>query len=202
MEAFFQTYGPLIVYVAIFLGSLVEGESVVLLCSALAYKYSEISLPILIGLAFFGSMSADQTLFFVGRIYGPRIIERRESWKEASKRVFYHLHRHSTLFIFSFRFIYGIRTISPIVIGAAGVAVKRFAILNFFSALFWATISCLGGYLLGYFFADRIEDFIVNIEHYQKYIAIFIISVVCLIAVYAYWKTHRSGDKKDHNEVE
>lgn len=201
MEDFFHTYGPLIVYFAVLLGSFVEGESVILLGSALAYKYDEISLTTLIILAFMGSMCADQLLFFVGRIYGPRIIERRESWKAASQRVFYHLHRHSTLFIMGFRFIYGIRTVSPIVIGAAGVAIRRFAILNFISAFFWATISCLGGYLLGYFFADAIEDMIVNIEHYQKYVAYGIAGIVVLLSGYLLYRRKRKKRQLPPDEL-
>lgn len=201
MEDFFQTYGPFIVYLTLFLGSLVEGESIVLICSALAYKYEVISLPALIFLAFLGSMTADQTLFFVGRTYGPRLLERRESWKNASKRVFHHLHRHSTLFIISFRFIYGVRTISPIVIGAAGVSVKRFATLNVFAAFLWALISCVGGYLLGYFFADSIEGFIKNIEKYQKYIALGIVAIIAIISFYIYLKKRRGGKNGDDDET-
>jgi len=32
----------------------------------------------------------------------------------------------------------------------------------------WTVISCLGGYLLGYLFADVIEEVIHKVGHYQK----------------------------------
>ena len=191
MEDFLQTYGPLIVYAIFLAGSFFEGESVILLISALAYKYDELSIGTLIMLAFLGSMSADQLLFFIGRRYGPSIIERRPRMREASKRVFYHLHRHSTLFIIGFRFIYGIRTVSPIVIGASGVDVKRFAILNFFAAFLWAVLSCSAGYLIGYFLADSVEEIIKNIGEYQKIIAISLVFTVFILSMYYFIRKKR-----------
>lgn len=186
MESWLQEYGAIVIYLATLVGSFVEGESVILTASALSYKYEQISLLTLMTLAFTGSLCADQLLFFIGRRYGPRMIENRQSLKDASERVFYHLHKHSTLFILSFRFIYGIRTASPLIIGAAGVDIKRFAILNFIAAFFWSVISCSAGYLIGYFFADSIEDFIVNLGKYQKYAAFGVVGVAILIGIYIY----------------
>lgn len=172
-------------YLIVLLGSFVEGESVVLTAGFLAYR-GYFSLPLLIAISFTGSLLADQLLFFWGRHYGPALIERRPRLKAASVRVFYHLRKHKTLFILSFRFIYGIRTLSPIIIGASGVAVQRFMILNFIAAAVWATISCCAGYILGYFFADNISHFIKNLGIYQKYIAIFLFGTAACIVLYIY----------------
>ena len=195
MEEFFHTYGPWIVYLMIFLGSMVEGESVVLLCSALAYKYVEISLPTLMFLAFLGSLLADQTCFFIGRRYGPSLIEKWPMLQKASSKVFYHLHKHSTLFIFSFRFIYGIRVASPFIIGSSGISVKRFAILNFLAAVVWAVASCYAGYLIGHFFADSIDTFVSKAEGIQKHIVIglglIIVAAVGGYKLFSYFKNKK-----------
>lgn len=188
MEAWLHEYGAHFVYFIVLIGSFVEGESVILTASALAYKYEQISLTTLMAVAFTGSLCADQLLFFVGRKYGPRLIETRPSLKEASTKVFYHLHKHSTLFILSFRFIYGIRTASPLIIGAAGVRIKRFAILNFIAAAIWSILSCSVGYMIGYFFADSIEDFIVSLGEYQKYAVIGIACVAIAIGAIIYFR--------------
>jgi len=184
VEEFFLHYGPIIVYAAIFAGSLVEGEFIVLTCSSLAYRYDSISIFILTFLAFIGSMSADQTLFFVGRRYGPRFIKKRPAWEKRVEKIFYYMRKHSTLFILTFRFIYGIRTLSPIVIGASGVAVRRFAILNFFAAMAWAILSCSAGYLLGYLLGDYIAAFLKNWEYYTKILAILIIGLVIVFMIF------------------
>jgi membrane protein DedA with SNARE-associated domain len=195
MEEFFTTYGPAVAYVGMFLGSCIEGESVVLTISALAYKYDTISLPILMALAFLGSFLADQTLFFVGRRYGPGFIERRPEWEPKMKRVFHHLHRHSTLFILSFRFIYGIRNFSPIAIGAAGIPVKRFMILNCIAAFIWAVLSCGAGYFIGYMFADDIEEVFHKYGNFSKYMLAAIIVVI--LAGYLYTKYKKRVDVSD-----
>jgi membrane protein DedA with SNARE-associated domain len=192
VEEWLQAYGSMAVYLIVLIGSFVEGESVILTASALAYKYDQISLTTLMALAFMGSLCADQLSFFIGRKYGPRIIDRRQSWKDASTRVFYHLHKHGTLFILSFRFIYGIRVASPIIIGAAGVGVKRFAILNFIAAAVWSVISCSGGYLIGYFFADSIEDFIISLGRYQLYAILGIIVIAVLVGLFLHFRRKRT----------
>jgi len=192
VEEWLQAYGPAAIYLIVFIGSFVEGESVILTCSALAYVYDQISLTTLMVLAFLGSFGADQILFFVGRKYGPRMIENRESLKKASTRVFYHLHKHNTLFILSFRFIYGIRTASPLIIGAAGVQVKRFLILNCIAAIIWSVLSCSAGYMIGYFFADDISYYISNLHEYQKYVAFIILGIVATIGLYVYMKRRRT----------
>lgn len=200
MEEFFQTYGPWIIYLIIFAGSIIEGESVVLTCSALAYKYDEISLPVLMFLAFLGSVLSDQICFFIGHWYGPGLIKRRPKLKKASEKVFYYLRKQSTIFIFSFRFIYGIRVASPFIIGACGISIKRFAVLNFLAAIVWSVISCSLGYMLGYFFADSVTAFIAKAEGVQKWVVIGIVILLVLVFI-AYKIYNRGSNRLKDNEI-
>lgn len=187
MEEILYQYGPLIAYFILLLGSFVEGESFVLTAGFLAYK-GFLSLPVIIMISFFGSLFSDQFLFHIGRHYGPSIIERRPRLKERSKRVFELLHKYSTGFIIGFRFVYGVRTISPLVIGASGISVKRFTVLNFFAALLWAVISCLAGYLIGYLFADAVDLVIKKVIQYQKIAVGGTVGILCLAGLYFYVK--------------
>ena len=130
--------------------------------------------------AFSGTLLADQTLFYIGRYYGPGLLERKPQWRNRVDKIFNLLHRYNTGFILSFRFIYGIRILSPVVIGASGIAIKRFTILNFIAAIIWTLISCTGGYILGYLFGDMLEVFIEKALHYQK---IFLIGIAGLVGI-------------------
>ncbi len=172
-------YGPKMAYVILFLGSLVEGESVVLTAGYLAHKQF-LYLPYVIGIAFVATVIADQALYFVGRIYGPTIFTKRPHWKEKVQKAFDLLHKYNTGFIFSFRFIYGIRVISPIIIGTSGISAKRFAILNILAAAVWAVVSCVGGYLIGYFFSDHIDAVFAVIIKSQKYLIGSILLLIVL----------------------
>jgi len=177
---FFTAHGPLLAYVILFLGSLVEGESIVLTASFLAYT-GFLSLPKVMTIAFIATLCADQLLFYVGRFYGPGLLERYPKLKMKSKRVFELLHKYNTPFILGFRFVYGIRTVSPLIIGTAGISIQRFTKLNLLAAVIWTVVSCLGGYFLGYLFADVIEDAIHNVGHYQKIVFLSLGGIVLFV---------------------
>lgn len=171
MEQLLSEYGPSLGYFFLLLGSFVEGETVVLTAGFLSFK-GYLSLPWIIVIAFTGSLVADQLLFYVGRYYGPGLIEKKPALKEKSKRIFALLHRYNVGFILSFRFIYGIRVASPLVIGASGISIRRFTILNIIAAAIWAVLSCLAGYMIGYWFADAVDAIIAKIIQFEKMLII------------------------------
>jgi membrane protein DedA with SNARE-associated domain len=202
MEELFIKYGAWF-YLVLLLGSFVEGESVVLTAGFFAYK-GYLSLPLIILISFSGTLFADQLLFFIGRWYGPGLLERRPKLKETSKRVFELLHKYHTWYILGFRFVYGVRVASPLVIGAAGISVQRFVILNFIAAIIWSVLSCLAGYVLGYFFADQIEIVIQKAIKFQKITIGIIVLIIAGVSLYYYWrrkkKEQQNGD--DSKEVD
>ncbi len=134
-------------YLAVTIGSLFEGEIILITASALAamgyldiYKVFAVSL----GTTIF----ADQFLFFLGYKLGTDwIIKRIPRLNPIREKAFMLLHKMDKLFILSFRFIYGIRTISPLIIGSAKIAPKRFIIYNIISGFCWAGTGCFIGYV-------------------------------------------------------
>ncbi|MEB3701453.1 DedA family protein [Candidatus Bealeia paramacronuclearis] len=153
MQEFIQTWG----YVAVFLGSLIEGESVILTAGFLAHQ-GYLSLPKIIMISFIGTLIADQLLYFLGRSYGERVLDKFPKLREKAERAFKLLHKWDAIFMMSFRFIYGIRIISPVVIGMSGIPPKRFAIYNVLAAAVWAILSCSAGYFLGHLFMDQLDQ--------------------------------------------
>ncbi len=141
---FIEKYG----YLAVFLGSLIEGESVILTAGVLAQK-GYLSLWGIMLVSFMGTLLADQLLFHVGRLHGNRLLAKWPSLESKASRALNLLHKYNTLYILSFRFIYGIRVVSPIIIGMSGVTTKRFTFLNIIAASIWSVLSCLAGYALG-----------------------------------------------------
>lgn len=143
-------------YVAVFLGSLIEGESVIFIAGFFAHE-GYLSLPKIILVSFTGTLFADQILYFVGRHYGNPFIDRFPSFRPRAERAFRLLRRYDNIFILSFRFIYGIRIISPVVIGASGVGVKRFMILNLIAAIIWSVGSCVAAYYFAHIMIEYIH---------------------------------------------
>jgi len=156
LQQFVQDYG----YLTVFLGAMIEGESIILTASALA-STGILSIWGVAALTFTGTLMADQMIYFLGHYYGPRSVQavkrRFPSWEPHINKALDFVKRNETVYILSFRFIYGIRIISPFIIGAQGVSFKRFSILNILSAALWTIISCALGYFLGHLLGDKMK---------------------------------------------
>jgi membrane protein DedA with SNARE-associated domain len=161
-------------YIAVFLGSLIEGESILLVASALS-ACGHLSIVNVFITACVSTILADQVLFFVGYKWGASwLTDRFPSLKKAEEKIFSLLRRVDALFIFSFRFIYGIRTISPVIIGSAKIKPKRFVVFNIFAGICWAFVSCFVGYAMADVFVEG---------SFSLWPAILIISSVVILAL-------------------
>ncbi|UNM06750.1 MAG: VTT domain-containing protein [Holosporaceae bacterium] len=58
------------------------------------------------------------------------------------------IHKYDNLFIMSFRFVYGLRTVTPLLCGNSRIEWKRYALLVSVSALIWAVVVAYLGYTL------------------------------------------------------
>ena len=142
-------YG-IFIYLVILGWTFLEGETIVLIASALISGGNvHLNIWMVALFAFLGSFGGDQTWFLIGRKYGTPLLQRWPGMTGKAAWAFRLLDRHQNLFILSFRFIYGLRTISPFVIGMTGVARARFFALNLISAAVWANTFAWGGYTLG-----------------------------------------------------
>ncbi len=139
---FIREYG----YLAVFFGAMIEGESVVLTASALA-ACGYMSIYKIFVISCITTIFADQGLFWLGHRMGTEwIVKRFPKVASVRDRVFSLLKKFDIAFIFSFRFIYGIRIASPLIIGAARLSPIRFSVCNALAGIVWAIISCTAGY--------------------------------------------------------
>ncbi len=144
IDHFLASYGLIVVY----LGVIIEGDSVLLAAGFLAHQGVLHPLGVFLA-AFAGSLTGDQVLYYVGRYARDSRFVKRQSSKPAFVRVLDLITRHRVLFILSFRFIYGVRTISPIAIGIAGVPPLLYTALNVTAAAVWAALITTIGYVFG-----------------------------------------------------
>lgn len=157
LQDLLSTYG----YLAILIITFLEGESIVILAGIAAYQ--GLMDPWLVLLcALVGSFCGDQFYYTIGRRYGTRLLDRYPTLRGKTDWAFKLVRKNETLFILSFRFIYGVRNVSPFVIAMSGVPRLRFMALNFIAALIWALAFTFGGY----FFGQALEHFLG--EHQMK----------------------------------
>ena len=135
-------------YPAIVLGTFFEGETVVLLGGAMAHR-GLLTLPGVVLAAFAGSVAGDQLWFLAGKRWGLAAVERRPRWRVRVARMQRWLADYGTTFVVGFRFIYGIRTVSPLLLGASGYSQRRFAWLNAVGAAVWAASFAALGWGVG-----------------------------------------------------
>lgn len=144
LEELLQSWG----YVAILIGTFLEGETIVIFAGVFASQ-GMMSLPLVFSCALFGTFFGDQVYFTIGKRWGSKLLYSHPTLKRKTRSVFRLLKKYETGFILSFRFVYGLRNVSPFVIGMNGISHPRFAALNFIAAFVWATLFAGGGYLLG-----------------------------------------------------
>jgi membrane protein DedA with SNARE-associated domain len=185
----FETLHELIAeygYWAVLVGTFLEGESILVL-GGLVAQMGLLELRYVILAAFVGSATGDQLLYFLGRYWGTRILERFPRIKPRLEPALRLLHRHQVPFILGFRFIYGVRAVSAFAIGMAGVRPRVFVWLNLIAASIWAV--CFGG--AGYLFGEALEAFLGRLQKYQSYILLGAAGVAMLV-----WLAHHLRQKR------
>ncbi|MGB6379168.1 MAG: DedA family protein [Syntrophobacteria bacterium] len=175
LESIVDTYG----YVAVLLGTFLEGETILVLGGFAAHR-GYLALPGVILAAFIGSLCGDQLFFFLGRRHSQAVLARRPAWKARADQANRLLERFRTPFILIFRFLYGLRTVSPFVIGMSSVPARQFSPLNAIGALVWAVVVGTGGYLFG----SALEVVIGEVKRYEveALLAIAIIGILVWIS--------------------
>jgi len=166
VEYLIETYG----YVAVFLGTVLEGETVLIVAGFLAHReYLDLFWVILV--AFAGSMTGDQLFFFLGRRHGNGVLERRPGWRDRTERVLRLMERHQWLVVVGFRFVYGLRMVTPLAIGMSRIPTGRFLALNAFGSLLWAVVVAVAGFVVG----ETLTLMFAGMRHYELRAALAIL---------------------------
>ena len=135
-------------YWALLVGTALEGETILVVAGYLSHR-GYLKLPYVIAVATLGSFAGDQIFFQIGRQSGAAFLSRHPLWQARVGRVERLFHRHRIALVMGFRFMYGIRTVSPFVIGISGFPRNLFVLLNAASAALWATSVGCAGYAFG-----------------------------------------------------
>jgi membrane protein DedA with SNARE-associated domain len=167
-----QQYGLL----AVFVGALLEGETILLLASASAH-FGLLDLRAVLAVAAVGAFIGDNVFFLIGRHYGVHVTERIPWLGKAVPRVDRLLVRWRWMAVIALRFLYGLRMAGPMLIGAGTMPFWEFAAANALGALLWAGI--IGA--IGYFAGHAVGELLGQVAGAEK-IALVVVVVVALFA--------------------
>ena len=183
IEASIIHYGYIVILLTTFFG----GEEFLMLAGFLAHRgYLTFSLIVLSG--FTGSFVADQLYFFIGRKNGIAFLNKHPSWKTRADRIRKLLQQHQNLVILLFRFVYGIRTVTPVLIGASNVSSFKFLVLNAIGAMTWAIVLTS----LGYYFGHTAELILDDVKKYE----FVIIGLIILFGLVVWILEYRAENKE------
>lgn len=135
-------------YLAVLIFAFLEGETAMLL-AGYAAQQGLLDFRLVLLLGFTGAFAGDQLWFYLARRHGGRWLARRPELAEKAGRAKYLLERHATLFILSFRFIYGLRNLGAVAVALSDVPTRRFVVLNAIAALLWSILVIGAGYIFG-----------------------------------------------------
>lgn len=173
-------------YLAVFVGTVLEGEAVVLLAAYAAHE-GYLSLPIVIGVACVGATLGDQIFFFIGRRFGTRLLARFPVLRERAARVDQMLLRHPGPVIIGVRFAYGLRIAGPIAIGMSSLEARRFLLFNAIGALIWAPLIAAAGFAFG----QTLDWLFVDLKRFESFGFVALIAVIVVVVGIGHWRRNQ-----------
>jgi membrane protein DedA with SNARE-associated domain len=149
-------------YLAVMIGAFFEGEVILILAGFAAHR-GYLNLPLVIMFAFLGTLMGDQFYFFLGRSKGQAVLAKHPGWSKRIARFRSLIDKYNILILLSYRFLYGLRTVSPFAIGMSDISTKKFIVFNVISVAVWSVVVIS----LGYVFGHAMEILMKDIKRYE-----------------------------------
>ena len=197
MEALIAHYG----YLAVLVGTFLEGETVLILAGFAAHR-GYLQLPLVIAAAFLGTLFGDQLFFYLGRRHSEYLLSKRPHWRPRLERAQTLIQSYRVPIILGFRFLYGLRTVTPFALGMSQIPLRLFAPLNVIGALVWAVSFGYAGYLFG----QAMEIFLGDLKRYEYWLfaALAAVGLVIWFVYRVWWEPARArnlSENKGRSEI-
>ncbi|WP_298491455.1 VTT domain-containing protein [uncultured Maritimibacter sp.] len=144
MDSFVSHYG----LAAIFIGCLLEGETVAIAGGLLAHRHLLVPWQVVATVAAAVFVS-DMGYFLLARRYRSHRRMRGFAERPAFARALRVMGRNPTLLAASFRFVPGMRIVGPVALGQSGFPPVRFALIAGCAGILWSTFYVTAGHAVG-----------------------------------------------------
>jgi len=182
-------------YWLLYVGTLLEGETALLLAS-LAANQGLIDLMWVIIIAFAGATTGDQVSYQLFRRFGPAMVARNATLQRRTEKARRLLAGHPLKFIIVSRFFWGLRFACMLALAASDVPTRVFAPANLVACALWATI--VGS--LGYVFSGWVARIVTTMDGLSGRAPAVIAGIVAFIvmivlvrkAILKFWRSRET----------
>jgi len=167
---------------ATFLATLLEGE-VTVISIPLASEMGIVSLHWGLVAGFFGGYGQSWFKFLMARLYGDKLLSRKQSLKPKMDKASTWFNKRPFLFLILHKLLYGMTTVILVMSGLSKISYLKFAIYNAVSTALWLALLSS----LGYFCADfMMESFSFLSEN-----KLYVLGSLVIVGLLVWFAKHR-----------
>jgi len=166
----------LLAYLAVFTGTLMEGETV-LIAASYASERGYLNFYAVAGIAFTATLLVDWGMFFLGRFQGSWVRKKFPAVERRSAYVHEWLSRNPNA-LFVYRFLIGLRIVTLLIFGMSGIHPNRFLPRSLLSIVLWTSLYSMAGYFLGALLSDWLNKALKNDIYLLGALGLLLISTV------------------------
>lgn len=191
LQALIRDYGLW----AVAFGCLFEGETAILL-GLLAAQQGLLPVEGVAVSAMAGTLIGDNVCFQLGHRYGRHVLDHRPHWQARIARVERIVQSRAVPLMIGYRFLYGLRYVTPVLLGSLGIAPRRFLFYSACGTLIWGITLTIVGTLL----ASALDQMLAHVKVVEQGFALVaLIASATLALVYRrrisqYWRGRRPGN--------
>jgi membrane protein DedA with SNARE-associated domain len=169
-------------YLAVFVGTFAEGESMLLL-GGYAAHVGYLALPWVLATAYVAALASDQLYFRLGKRFGHRLLADRPRLRAKVAIALKIVERHGTLAVFATRFLWGFRIALPVAIGMSSMPPGRYLALDLMAAALWSAV--IGS--IGFGAAKLLSHLIADFYRYEVQIIVALVLLALGVVLLRWW---------------
>jgi membrane protein DedA with SNARE-associated domain len=185
-----ERFGPW----AVFIGLMTEGEMALIIAGyAIHHGYLQLMPTLVLGTA--GGICTDSLYYWLGRLYGIRILRSRPKLRPLRARAVLLLRRYGHMMALGVRFAFGLRIALPIAMGAARMKPRLFHPYNAVGSFLFAVVY-LG---VGFGFGKVFHTLIGRAGNDEVYALFALLAAGAVLWVWNEWRIYHTRPEEIRN---
>lgn len=180
MEQFIQDWG----YIALFLYSFGGGFLALGIAGAFSFA-GDLNIYVCIAVASVANFIGSQFLFYLARNNKSYAQDMMKNHERKIAMVHLLLRKYGLFVIFIQKYIYGVKTLIPLVMGISTFNAYKFMLINVFASILWA---CVIGYI-----SFTAGELLMNFSENFKYVGFVTVGVVFVILFNSFRKNNKKA---------